>query len=148
MKKISSHTYPDSSALTEDQYNYFKQAKKKFLFVGILLFIFTGVTVAVATVPWLDFGARGFDHVDATIGLLIASIKASLVALIFMHLNHEKKMIYWIFGLGLFHGCGIFFGTYLHFADMPHYKPFYQSETVVDRPDGMTDLQETKPGGN
>ena len=28
--------------------------------------------------------------------LFIATIKGSLVALFFMHLNHERKLIYWV----------------------------------------------------
>ena len=43
------------------------------------------------------FGGHGFDSHDCIVGLCIASVKASLVAAIFMHLNHEKKAIYWIF---------------------------------------------------
>lgn len=74
-----------------------KKALKLYKYIGGLLFLGTALTVAVATVPWLDFGAHGFDTADAVIGLGIASIKASLVAFIFMHLNHEKKMVYWIF---------------------------------------------------
>ena len=74
-----------------------KKSIKLYTFIGLLLFVFTGITVAVATVPALDFGEHGFDHVDAIIGICIAAFKASLVALIFMHLNHEKKAIYWIF---------------------------------------------------
>ncbi|MEZ7958067.1 MAG: cytochrome C oxidase subunit IV family protein [Rubritalea sp.] len=74
-----------------------KKSIKLYTFIGLLLFIFTGITVAVATVPALDFGEHGFDHVDAIIGICIASFKAGLVAFIFMHLNHEKKAIYWIF---------------------------------------------------
>lgn len=74
-----------------------KKSIKLYTFIGALLFVFTGITVAVATVPALDFGKHGFDHVDAIIGIAIAAFKASLVALIFMHLNHEKKAIYFIF---------------------------------------------------
>ncbi len=74
-----------------------KKSIRLYTFIGLLLFVFTGITVAVATVPALDFGEHGFDHVDAIIGICIAAFKASLVALIFMHLNHEKKAIYWIF---------------------------------------------------
>ena len=74
-----------------------KKSIKLYTIIGLLLFVFTGITVAVATVPWLDFGGHGFDSADAVIGLAIASFKASLVAVIFMHLNHEKKAIYWIF---------------------------------------------------
>jgi len=36
---------------------------------------------------------------NVTVGILIACIKASSVAAIFMHLNHEKKLIYVLLGL-------------------------------------------------
>lgn len=81
-----------------------KKSIKLYTFIGLLLFVFTGITVAVATVPALDFGKHGFDRVDAIIGVAIAAFKASLVALIFMHLNHEKKSIYYIFIGGLCFG--------------------------------------------
>lgn len=68
--------------------------------IGGVLFIGTVVTVMVATIPWLDFGDHGFDVIDMIIGLLIATVKATLVAAIFMHLNHEKRLIYWLFGFG------------------------------------------------
>ena len=74
-----------------------KKSLKFYKLIGLCLFVFTFITVAVATVPALDFGEHGFDHVDAIIGLIIATIKASLVAVIFMHLSNEKKAIYWIF---------------------------------------------------
>lgn len=69
--------------------------------IGGVLFIGTIVTVMVATVPWLDVGHHGFDVWDMILGLAIATVKASLVAAIFMHLNHEKSLIYWLFGFGL-----------------------------------------------
>ncbi|MGJ8656829.1 MAG: cytochrome C oxidase subunit IV family protein [Akkermansiaceae bacterium] len=81
-----------------------QKSLKLYKLIGLTLFIFTGITVAVATVPALDFGEHGFDHVDAIIGLIIATFKASLVAIIFMHLNHEKRAIYWIFLGALFFG--------------------------------------------
>ncbi|MBJ07218.1 MAG: hypothetical protein CMO40_08925 [Verrucomicrobiaceae bacterium] len=81
-----------------------RNAQKKYLLIGLILFVFTIVTVAVATVPWLDFGAHGFDGIDAVIGLLIASVKASLVSVIFMHLNHEKRTIYFLIVLGVLMG--------------------------------------------
>jgi caa(3)-type oxidase subunit IV len=81
-----------------------KKSIKLYTMIGLLLFVFTGITVAVATVPALDFGKHGFDRADAIIGVAIAAFKASLVALIFMHLNHEKKPIYWIFIGALFFG--------------------------------------------
>lgn len=65
--------------------------------IGAILFAGTVLTVAVATIPWLDIGGHGFDKADAILGMIIATTKASLVAIIFMHLNHEKKAVYVIF---------------------------------------------------
>lgn len=69
--------------------------------IGLVLFAGTVITVLVATRPELDFGKHGFDTADMVLGLLIASVKATLVAAIFMHLNHEKSLIYWLFGFGI-----------------------------------------------
>ena len=44
-----------------------QKAKKLYMFIGLLLFIFTAITVMVATIEWLDFGEHGFDAVDAVI---------------------------------------------------------------------------------
>jgi caa(3)-type oxidase subunit IV len=73
------------------------KAKKTYLLVFGALLVGTILTVLVATVPALDIGGHGFDMWDAILGILIATTKASLVAAIFMHLNHEKKLIYWVF---------------------------------------------------
>jgi len=81
-----------------------KKSIKLYTFIGAILFCCTILTVAVATVPALDIGKHGFDYKDAILGLAIAAFKASLVAVIFMHLNHEKKMVYWIFLGSLFFG--------------------------------------------
>lgn len=77
------------------------KAKKLYTFIGLLLFFFTAITVAVATIEALDFGGHGFDIVDAVLGLIIAAFKASLVMIIFMHLNHERPLVYFVFILGL-----------------------------------------------
>ncbi|WP_035612419.1 cytochrome C oxidase subunit IV family protein [Haloferula sp. BvORR071] len=78
-----------------------KKAVRLYLLIGAVLFGGTLLTVAVAMVPWLDFGQHGFDTADLCIGLAIATVKATLVALIFMHLNHERRLVYWLFGFGL-----------------------------------------------
>jgi len=79
-----------------------KKATKTYLLVFLALCIGTVVTVMVATIEALDVGHHGFDMADMILGLIIATVKSALVALIFMHLNHEKKAVYWIFGSGLF----------------------------------------------
>ena len=98
-----------------------QKAKKLYLLIGMALFVFTVVTVAVATVPWLDFGDHGFDSKDAVIGLLIASFKATLVASIFMHLNHERKTIYVVLLMSAVMGLVLVFLTGWAFTDPIRY---------------------------
>ncbi len=56
---------------------------KVYFGVWAALLAFTGVTVAVS---YVDFGAW-----NLVIALLVATAKASLVALIFMHLYYDEK---------------------------------------------------------
>ncbi|MEP2775017.1 MAG: cytochrome C oxidase subunit IV family protein [Luteolibacter sp.] len=88
-----------------DSIEEIQKSKKKYLLVFGALLVGTVLTVLVASPPeflWrLDVGDHGFDKWDGIIGLLIATTKATLVAAIFMHLNHEKKAIYWIFASGI-----------------------------------------------
>jgi caa(3)-type oxidase subunit IV len=64
-----------------------RKSIRSYLMVGAALFVFTGITVAVnqqqLPVP-----------LAITLALLIAGTKGTMVAMIFMHLNHEKKWIY------------------------------------------------------
>lgn len=60
---------------------------KKYIWVGLLLFLLTVVTVAART---LNVGLV----LAIFIALLIATFKGSLVASFFMHLVSEKKAIY------------------------------------------------------
>ncbi|WP_193214451.1 cytochrome C oxidase subunit IV family protein [Luteolibacter marinus] len=78
-----------------------RKSLRLYKLIGGVLFVGTIITVAVAKVPWLDVGHHGFDTADMILGLAIATVKASLVAAIFMHLNHEKRLIYWLFGFGI-----------------------------------------------
>lgn len=92
--------------MAEATHDYSKH-KKTYATVGIALGVFTCVTVALGLIPWLDVGPPGPTPGDFVIGLAVASTKASLVALIFMHLNHERGLIYklllftFLFFLGL-----------------------------------------------
>ena len=104
-----------------------KKATRVYLMVGAVLFVGTVLTVLVATQPWLDFGRHGFDAADLLVGLAIASVKASLVALIFMHLNHEKSMIYLLFGLGILGAIALFFLTWMAYADPILFDGFYHA---------------------
>ena len=102
-----------------------QKSKKTYLMVFGALLICTCLTVAVAEFEFLDVGGHGFDMMDAIVGLFIATLKATLVALIFMHLNHEKKGIYWIFG-GSFVAVASLYGlTHLAFED-PIHDPYFE----------------------
>ena len=64
-----------------------KKAIRTYGIVGGLLLVFTAITVAVNQVHLaVPFAI--------TVALIIATIKGSMVASIFMHLSHEKKWIY------------------------------------------------------
>lgn len=108
-----------------------KKHTRTYLMVGLILFVFTVVTVLVATQEWLDFGGHGFDAADATIGLLIATTKACFVAAIFMHLNHEKRLVYLLFGLGLFLGLAMFLLLCLAKADPVWFERFYSGMITI-----------------
>ena len=66
---------------------------KNYFAVWAALIVLTGITVGVS---YVDFGAM-----NLVIALVVATIKASLVALIFMHLFYDEKFnsIVLIFGL-------------------------------------------------
>ena len=64
-----------------------KKSIRLYLMVGAALFVFTGITVAVNQVHLAV-------PMAITVALIIASMKGTMVAGIFMHLSHEKKWIY------------------------------------------------------
>ncbi len=92
--------------MAESSHDWAKH-KKSYLYVFGALCFFTCVTLALGIFPPLDFGPPGPSPADFVIGLTIAGVKTSLVALIFMHLNHERGLIYkllvftFLFFLGL-----------------------------------------------
>src|SRR6476619_5338725 len=60
---------------------------RKYLMIGAALFVFTAITVAVNQVHLaVPFAI--------TVALIIATMKGSMVASVFMHLSSEKKWIY------------------------------------------------------
>ncbi len=58
-----------------------------YLTIGVSLLIFTGLTVLANRFHFVV-------PVAITVALVIACIKGSMVASVFMHLSHEKKWIY------------------------------------------------------
>ena len=101
--------------------------------VFLALLTFTVLTVAISYVH--------FDlvWVGILVGLLIAGIKGYLVAANFMHLNNEKKMIYWILILTASFLVLLFFMPTLWNNNIAH------SETTVlfDNPGGKEHLEKS-----
>ena len=64
-----------------------KKSIRTYMMVGAALFVFTGITVAVNQVHLAVPAA-------IAVALIIATMKGSMVASVFMHLSHEKKWIY------------------------------------------------------
>ena len=65
--------------------------KTYFMVFGALM-VLTVITVAVS---YLELATP----MAVTVALIVAIIKGSLVALFFMHLLHERKVIYWALAL-------------------------------------------------
>jgi caa(3)-type oxidase subunit IV len=78
---------PDPSEHEEYAHGIQKHVRG-YLLVGGLLLAFTAVTVALS---YVDFGAR---KANIAVAMLVATLKAGLVAAIFMHLAAEKRLIY------------------------------------------------------
>ncbi|HEY7289387.1 MAG TPA: cytochrome C oxidase subunit IV family protein [Vicinamibacterales bacterium] len=64
-----------------------KKSVRSYLMIGAALFVFTGITVAANKVHLAV-------PLAITVALIIASIKGSMVASVFMHLSYERKWIY------------------------------------------------------
>ena len=64
-----------------------RKSVRGYVMVFLALMVFTAITVAVSR---FHFGVA----IAVTIALLIATMKGSMVASVFMHLSHERKWIY------------------------------------------------------
>ena len=60
---------------------------RKYILIGAALLVFTGITVAANQVHLAV-------PLAVTVALIIAIMKGSMVAAVFMHLSDEKKWIY------------------------------------------------------
>ena len=84
---------------------------KKYVIVGVVLLCATALTVFLS---YVDFGNR---KTNIAVGMVVAAIKAGLVAGIFMHLNAERKLIYRILMFTAVFVFALFWLTYLHWYD-------------------------------
>jgi caa(3)-type oxidase subunit IV len=99
---------------------------RKYFKIGVILCVFTIITVG------LSFVELPTHNLNIIVGMIVATFKAALVALIFMHLNHEASLIYKIllfttvFVTGLFvlfyfaHGDGLVFTGFDSYPGTPY----------------------------
>ncbi len=71
-----------------DNLEAIQKSIKWYIVIGTLLILLSGATVA------LSYWELPTHSLNILVGMILATIKATLVALIFMHLNHEKSLIY------------------------------------------------------
>ena len=67
----------------------------------VFIYLLIGTTLTVWA-SYIEFNVQNSIAGAIFVGLTIAIIKGYLVAANFMHLNSEKKMIYWILLLTIF----------------------------------------------
>ena len=93
---------------------------KTYLMIGAFLLIGTGLTVWAATIHF------GSHSMNIAIGLLIATVKATLVALFFMHLISEKAAIYMFMSVTVFFFAGLMILTLWASHDHPMATEFFR----------------------
>jgi caa(3)-type oxidase subunit IV len=79
-----------------------KKSIKKYLIIGGVLIFLSWVTVELSYVELPTHSQ------NILLGMIVATFKASLVALIFMHLNHERTLIYKILAFTVVFCIGLF----------------------------------------
>ncbi len=99
-----------------------QQHVTRYLLVGGLLIAFTILTVALSYVDFGGFFSWLFHihiapsragQLNIAVAMVVATIKVSLVVLVFMHLAAEKRLIYRILIFTVIFVLGLFWLTYL-----------------------------------
>jgi cytochrome c oxidase subunit IV len=104
-----------------------RKSIKKYFMIGGVLYVLTFVTWIIS---FFDFGLVG----TIALGLAVATTKASLVALFFMHLIDEKKLIYYTLLLTVF-----MFGVCMLLPSATTHTAAGHTEQTDIRKQGMAD---------
>ena len=102
-----------------DNLEAIQKSIKWYLIIGGLLILFSGLTVA------LSYWELPTHSLNILVGMILATIKATLVALIFMHLNHERSMIYKILAFTVVFAIVLFTLFILSHEDPLQFSGFY-----------------------
>jgi cytochrome c oxidase subunit 4 len=83
------------------------------------LFVYFALLAGTALTVWASFIHFDSRAVNIAVALVIAGVKASLVAGYFMHLISERKMIYSVLAFTAIFFIGLMFLTLFSFSDFP-----------------------------
>ena len=108
-----SHAVPAVAAVDHSHDDISKHVHR-YLFVFFALLVGTVVTVAASYIPFPSSG------MNIAVALCIATVKATLVAAIFMHLSAERWTIYRFLLVTVVFVIGLFSLTALAFSDHIH----------------------------
>jgi caa(3)-type oxidase subunit IV len=95
-----------------------QKAVRKILWIGAILIVFTVITVALS---YVELPSHSWNLI---VGMIVATFKAALVALVFMHLNHESKLIYKILAFTTVFALAIFLLIYFSSMDPLRFENF------------------------
>ncbi len=95
-----------------------QKAVRKILWIGAILIVFTVITVALS---YVELPSHSWNLI---VGMIVATFKAALVALVFMHLNHESKLIYKILAFTTVFALAIFLLIYFSSTDPLQFANF------------------------
>jgi caa(3)-type oxidase subunit IV len=104
--------------MSAEHHEDLQQHVKKYVKIGIILGVFTIITVALS---YWELPTHGLNIV---VGMIVAAFKAALVGLIFMHLNHERSLIYKVLLFTLVFVIGLFVLTYFSHENPLVFKGF------------------------
>src|SRR6184192_2112724 len=110
---------PDISQDPSEHEEYAHNVQKHvrgYLMVGAILLTFTAITVALS---YVNFGTQ---KANIAVAMLVATIKAGLVAAIFMHLAAERRLIYRILIFTGFFVLGMFWLIFFAWYDYPVFR--------------------------
>ncbi len=85
------------------------------------LFVYFALLIGTAFTVWASFIHFGSREINVAVALVIACVKAFLVAGYFMHLISEKKMIYSVLAFTAFFFVGLMFLTLFSLHDFPKF---------------------------
>jgi cytochrome c oxidase subunit 4 len=130
--EIHDHTHAHRAHADHD-----KDAPKVYLGILIILLILTCITVAAS---YVQFGS---GMANVAIALTIATIKATLVALFFMHLLHDRPMNTIIIVMA-FAFLGLFLG--FDYTDVASREALLPANLKVTKPGAPTSPPGAAPG--